>query len=114
MEEEPPPPAWLTTLAQLILADPHRPQDRPQRMIEALIAEIDATLSAQINTILHAPEFQALEASWRGLWMLVRAADPDAGVKVKILNIGKRELVPDLTQVPRQCLGSKPDFQTDL
>lgn len=105
VEKDPPPQLWLATLAQLILADPRRLHDRPRLMIEALIAEIDATLSTQINTILHAPDYQALEASWRGLWMLVRTADPDAGVKVKILDIGKR----DLSRVLRKFRGNAWD-----
>ena len=33
-------------------------------MIEARIAEIDATLSRQLNPILHHGEFQRLEATW--------------------------------------------------
>src|SRR4051812_28778927 len=39
--------------------------------INARIAQIDALISRQLNEILHAPEFQALEASWRGLAYLV-------------------------------------------
>jgi type VI secretion system protein ImpC len=89
---EPPPEACLATLARLVLADPHRPQDRPRRMIEALIGEIDLAMSAQLNAILHAPDYQQLEASWRALWLLVRTADPEAGVKIKVLDISKREL----------------------
>src|SRR5882724_9259181 len=60
--------------------------------IEAVVAEIDQKLSAQINAILHAPEYQALEASWRGLYMLVRGSDKELGVVVRVLNISKREL----------------------
>jgi type VI secretion system protein ImpC len=110
VEEEPPPPAWLATLARLIVADPHRPQDRPQRMVEALIAEIDLTISAQLNAILHAPEFQQLEASWRGLWMLVRASDANAGVKVKVLNIGKRDLFRTLRKFRGNAWDKSPIF----
>jgi type VI secretion system protein ImpC len=109
--EAPPPPEWLATLARLILADPHRPQDRPRRMIEALIAEIDVTISAQLNAILHAPEFQALEASWRGLWMLARAADADAGVKIKLLDIGKRELARTLRKFRGNAWDHSPIFR---
>ncbi len=93
LEREPPPLAWIQTLATLLAADPHRPKDRLQRMIEALVGEIDLVVSHQINAILHAPEFQELEATWRGLFMLVRASDPDLGAKVKVFNISKRELL---------------------
>src|SRR5688572_16409588 len=35
--------------------------------IKARIAQLDNLISAQLNEIMHAPEFQQLEASWRGL-----------------------------------------------
>ena len=91
-DQEPPPPEWLATLARLVLADPNRQHDRARRVIEALIGELDLSINIQLNGILHAPEFQALEASWRGLWMLAREADGDDTVKIKVLNISKRAL----------------------
>src|SRR5271163_227280 len=39
--------------------------------IKYWIGEIDKKLSAQLNEILHHPEFQRLEATWRGLHYLV-------------------------------------------
>lgn len=108
---EPPPEAWLATLARLVLVDPHRPQDRPRRMIEALIGEIDLAMSVQLNAILHAPEYQHLEASWRALWLLVRAADPEAGVKIKILDISKRELNRTLRKFRGNAWDQSPVFR---
>src|SRR5262249_44510577 len=35
------------------------------------ISEIDKKLSAQLNEIMHAPEFQRLEGTWRGLKYLI-------------------------------------------
>src|ERR1035438_5953660 len=35
--------------------------------IDARIAELDKLISDQLSAILHHPEFQRLEASWRGL-----------------------------------------------
>jgi type VI secretion system protein ImpC len=109
--DNPPDPAWLATLARLVLADGNRAADRPRRMIEALIAGIDTTLDAQINVILHAPAFQELEASWRGLYMLVRRADRDAGAKVKTLNISKRELALVLRKFRGNAWDQSPIFR---
>ena len=110
-EDEPPPPLWLGTLARLIQADPHRPHEQPRRLIEAMIAGIDLTMSGQLNAILHAREFQALEASWRGLWMLVRAADADAGVKVRALDISKHELARTLRKFRGHAWDHSPIFR---
>ena len=71
---------------------------------------LDLTLSAQLNAILHAPDFQALEAAWRGLWLLVDAADPDAGAKVKVLNIGKRDLMRSLRKFRGDAWDRSPIF----
>jgi type VI secretion system protein ImpC len=106
-----PEPVWLATLARLVLADPHRPHDRPRRLIEAMIGEIDTAISAQLNAILHAPEYQELEASWRALWMLVRAADADAGVKVRVLNISKRELARTTRKFRGNAWDQSPIFR---
>ena len=45
-------------------------------VLDARIADIDALLSEQLNEIMHADEFQQLEASWRGLKYLVDNTEP--------------------------------------
>lgn len=64
--------------------------------IDARVAEIDALISAQLNEILHAQEFQRLEASWRGLKYLVNSSETSAMLKLKVLNVSKKDLVKDL------------------
>jgi type VI secretion system protein ImpC len=65
-------------------------------LINDRIAEIDDLLSAQLNEILHRPEFQALEATWRGLHYLVMNTETGTLLKLRLLNIGKAELLKDL------------------
>src|SRR5579872_2742607 len=38
-----------------------------EAMINARIAQIDHLISIQLNEVMHNPQFQKLEASWRGL-----------------------------------------------
>ncbi|MBB3944361.1 type VI secretion system protein ImpD [Rhizobium skierniewicense] len=59
---------------------------------DLLIALIDEALNAQVNAILHHPDFQAMEARWRGLAMVVREASRGPDVKIKLLNASWREL----------------------
>lgn len=66
------------------------------KTINAAIKEIDAKLSKQLSSVLHAPEFQKLEGSWRGLSHLVMKSETCATLKVKVLNVGKKELAKDL------------------
>jgi type VI secretion system protein ImpC len=60
------------------------------------IAEIDDLLSAQLNEILHHPELQQMEASWRGLNYLVMNTETSTGLKLRLLNITKAEVFKDL------------------
>lgn len=62
--------------------------------IESRIAEIDALLSEQISSIMHAPEFQKLESSWRGLHGLVQRSVTEK-TKVRLFNCTKKELQKD-------------------
>jgi type VI secretion system protein ImpC len=57
---------------------------------------IDAALSKQLAAILHHPDYQKLEGSWRGLHHLVMNTETGATLKIKVLNISKRELFKDL------------------
>lgn len=60
--------------------------------IKGMIADIDAKLSAQVNEILHDPEFQKVERTWRGLHYLVHNTQSGPNLKIKYLNISKEEL----------------------
>lgn len=64
--------------------------------INTRIAQIDTLLSDQINEVLHNNEFQKLEATWRGMKQLVYNAETGQGMKVRVLNASKKELLNDL------------------
>jgi type VI secretion system ImpC/EvpB family protein len=70
--------------------------ERLARMLTRQIAHLDALLGAQVNAILHHPQFQKLEASWRGLRYLVDQIEEGENVKVRVLNVSWKELVRDL------------------
>ncbi len=60
------------------------------------IAEIDDLLSAQLNEVLHHPDLQKLEGSWRGLTYLVMNTETSTNLKLRLLNVTKAELLKDL------------------
>lgn len=66
--------------------------------IEARIAQIDEVLSRQMDEIVHHPEFQKLEASWRGLRKLVFATETSETLKIKVLNASKKDLLRDFNR----------------
>jgi type VI secretion system protein ImpC len=68
--------------------------------IQARIAEIDRLISLQLNEILHYPAFQKLEGTWRGIKYLLDQSETSDMLKIKVLNVSKRELLRDLQRAP--------------
>lgn len=65
-------------------------------MINERVAEIDRILTDQINALMHHPDFQALEASWRGLHDMVFGTETGPQLKLRLLNVSKKDLLKDL------------------
>src|SRR5215472_12401589 len=68
------------------------------RTFDKAIAAIDGKLSAQLNAIMHDPKFLKLEGTWRGLHYLVQNSETSTSLKLRVLNISKRELNRDVTR----------------
>lgn len=64
--------------------------------IDAQVAGIDKLLSEQLSVIMHAPSFQAVEATWRGLYYFVSNTETGAMLKIKVFNAVKDELLADM------------------
>jgi predicted component of type VI protein secretion system len=62
----------------------------------AALSAVEAELTAQLRGILHHPDFQALEATWRGLDRLVREFGGEENLKLSLLDVSKAELAADL------------------
>jgi len=71
------------------------PSKNTVAMINERIKRIDELLSAQLNEILHAPQFQKLESTWRGLRYLVSETETGPMLKIKIFNASKSELLDE-------------------
>ena len=69
-------------------------------MLNARIAQIDRLISAQVNEIMHAPQFQKLESTWRGLHYLLSQSETSELLKIKVLNVSKKDLLIDLQRAP--------------
>src|SRR5688500_10593881 len=80
---------------------PSRKGERVDKaVVDAMIAEIDQRMSAQINAILHHSEFQKLESAWRGLKYLVDNVDFRENIRISVLNVSKEQLLEDFEDSP--------------
>jgi type VI secretion system protein ImpC len=86
----------IATLVEEVMKGTLRVSKDLEATINARIADIDKVLSAQLNAIMHAPEFQKLEGAWRGLHYLVMQSETSTMLKIRVLNISKDELRKDL------------------
>lgn len=66
------------------------------KSINDAIAAIDEKMSRQLSAILQHEKFQKLEGSWRGLHHLVSESETGGSLKIRMLNISKKELGRDL------------------
>lgn len=73
--------------------------------IDAMLSKLDQKLTEQLNEVIHHEEFQKLEASWRGLAYTVNNSETDASLRVKVMNVSKKEL----QQMFRRYPGAKWD-----
>jgi type VI secretion system protein ImpC len=68
--------------------------------INSRVAQIDHLISLQLNEILHHPAFQKLEASWRGIKYMMDQSETSSMLKIRVLNVSKKELLRDLQRAP--------------
>jgi len=68
----------------------------PDPQQSEILGLIDRALGAQMRALLHVPEFQALEAAWRAVFLLVRRIDTDEMLKLYLVDLSKDELAADL------------------
>lgn len=101
----------VSTLVEQALSDTSMVKDDVLDTLDEMIARIDEKLSAQMNQILHAEEFQQLESSWRGLHYLVFESETDATLKIRVMNTSKKELYRDLRTYPGARWDQSPLFK---
>ena len=101
----------VRTLAQQALASSQLISTDVIQSIQAMIAQIDKKLSEQINQIMHHPDFQKLESAWRGLHYLVSNSETDDQLKIRVLNVSKKDLHKTLKRYKGAAWDQSPIFK---
>jgi len=66
--------------------------------ITKAIEMIDGKISRQLAEIMHHEKFLKIEGSWRGLNYLVMNSETGENLKIRVLNITKRQLLNDFAK----------------
>jgi type VI secretion system protein ImpC len=101
----------VATLVREALSDESLISDDILDTIDQMLARIDEKLSAQVNEIIHAEEYQKLESSWRGLAYSVNNSETDASLKIHVMNASKQELERELRSYPGAKWDQSPLFK---
>ncbi|MGJ0491046.1 type VI secretion system contractile sheath large subunit [Methylobacter sp.] len=101
----------VQTLAEYVLKDASIISEDAINSIEAIIAQIDKKLTEQVNLILHHEDFQKLEGSWRGLHYMVNNTETDEQLKIRVMNISKKELGKTLKKFKGTAWDQSPLFK---
>jgi type VI secretion system protein ImpC len=97
-EEKRPAIDGLQTLIDEVLKGQMVVSKDTELMLNTRIAAIDELISNQLNEVMHAPELQKIEASWRGLHYLVFQSETSTMLKINVLNVNKKDLLKDLNK----------------
>jgi type VI secretion system protein ImpC len=101
----------VQTLAEQALRETTVVSDDVVGTIKAIIAEIDKKLTDQVNLILHNERFQQLESAWRGLHYLVSNTETDEMLKIRVMNVSKKELGKTLKKYKGASWDQSPLFK---
>lgn len=70
----------------------------PDPRLPDLLTSVDSGIAHLMRQLLHHPEFQALEANWRGLYSLVRNLETNRTLKIQLLDVSLDELQADQSE----------------
>ncbi|NJM10673.1 MAG: type VI secretion system contractile sheath large subunit [Synechococcaceae cyanobacterium SM1_2_3] len=101
----------VRTLAEQALQNTALISSDVVKSIESMIAALDRKLSEQLNKIIHNPEFQKLESAWRGLHYLVNNTETDEMLKIRVLNVAKKDLHKTLKKFKGTAWDQSPVFK---
>lgn len=74
---------------------PHIVPDR-QAETKSYVAAVDSAIAEQMRQLLHDPEFQRVEAAWRGAQWLVSGLELDETLQLHLFDVSREELLTDL------------------
>ena len=98
-------------LADELLKDTAVLSDDAVSTITAMIAAIDEKLTEQVNEIIHDDGFQQLESAWRGLHYLVNNTETDETLKIRVMNVSKKDLSKTLKKYKGTAWDQSPIFK---
>jgi len=64
--------------------------------VDTAVDAVDRAITSTMRSILHHPDFQALEGAWRSLYNLLQESEFGEELQLKVCNVGKDDLLAGL------------------
>src|ERR1700680_5075814 len=101
----------VKTLAQQALGAASLISDDVLLTIQSLVGELDRKLTEQVNLVIYHEDFKNLEGTWRGLYHLVNNTETDEMLKIRVMNISKKDLGKTLKKYKGVAWDQSPLFK---
>lgn len=92
--------AAVSVFLKLLKESPQKIERLDKVLLDEHIASLDMQISRQLDAVMHHPEFQQVESTWRGVKSLVDQTDFRQNVRIELLDISKADLVRDFEDAP--------------
>jgi len=92
--------AAVSVFLKLVKQSSHKVQRLNRALLDEHIAALDAQISRQLDAVMHHPDFQRVESTWRGVKSLIDQTDFRQNVRIELLDISKDHLVQDFEDAP--------------
>ena len=92
--------AAVSVFLKLLKQSPQKIERLDKVLLDEHIASLDRQISRQLDAVMHHPDFQCVESTWRGVKSLIDQTDFRQNVRIELLDISKDHLVQDFEDAP--------------
>ncbi len=92
--------AAVSVFLDLLKQSAQKVERLDKTLLDGHIAALDEQISRQLDAVMHHPDFQRVESTWRGVKSLVDQTDFRQNVRIELLDISKDQLVQDFEDAP--------------
>src|SRR5450830_416794 len=92
--------AAVSVFLNLLKQTPQKIERLDKVLLDEHIASLDRQIGRQLDAVMHHPDFQRVESTWRGVKSLIDQTDFRQNVRIELLDVSKDHLVQDFEDAP--------------
>lgn len=92
--------AAVSVFLDLLKRSAQKVERLDKTLLDGHIAALDEQISRQLDAVMHHPQFQSVESTWRGVKSLIDQTDFRQNVRIELLDVSKAHLIQDFDDAP--------------